>query len=77
MEYTELKEHLNVLNEQDLLILIMPFYVSGTDSEIMHNLLINLEKKGVYFINISAGVEGAYCEAKRSGLRSKTAAFCF
>lgn len=71
MEYTELKEHLNVLNEQDLLILIMPFYVSGTDSEIMHNLLINLEKKGVYFINISAGVEGIKFTNKAQKLYNK------
>lgn len=27
--------------------------------------------------NILNKIENAYCEAKRSGLRSKTAAFCF
>jgi len=67
----ELKSYFDTLGKNDLIILIFPFHFSGSDGGSKHNYLMGLEKKGIYFINISAGVEGVNLTHKTQELYNK------
>ena len=71
LSYEEFMSCFNKICEQDLIICVFPFHVKGADGESMHNYLMELEKKGIYFINISAGIEGVDVSKRTQDIYNK------
>ena len=71
LSYEEFMSRFNKICEQDLIICVFPFHVKEADGESMHNYLMELEKKGIYFINISAGIEGVDISKRTQDIYNK------